>query len=246
MQRYFLLEQLDGDEFQIPKTADIYQHFGKVLRATVGSEAEFVDNQQRLVVAKVTAIDPQEIKLTVVRDLVQTVELPVRVTIVVSPIKNDRSDWLVQKATELGVDRIVFTQMNRSVVSWQKQAAKKQVRLGKIALAAAQQAHRLKVPTIELCKPEQALALTKDLGLVAWEEAAKTGESSQLVQQLTKAQADAEIVIWFGPEGGLSEQEIAQLTARDYLPVGLGPRILRAETAPLYALAGISLLKELQ
>lgn len=246
MQRYFLNQMLDTNQFELVKDTDTYQHFGRVLRAKIGSQAEFVDQQQRLVVAKVDSIDAEKMALTIVKELNQQVELPVAVTLVVSPLKNDRSDWLVQKATELGVSRIVFTRMARSVVDWQKQAAKKQARLEKIALAAAQQSHRLVVPKIDLLKVEQALQIKADMALVAWEESAKEGESSRFVQEISTLKIGQSLCLWFGPEGGLSSGEIQHLAQAGYKPVGLGPRILRAETAPIYALSGISVLTELQ
>ncbi|CAH1852133.1 RsmE family RNA methyltransferase [Convivina praedatoris] len=246
MQRYFLNQTLDTNQFELVKDSDTYQHFGRVLRAKVGSQAEFVDQQQRLVIAKVDSIDSEKMTLTIVKELNQQVELSVAVTLVVSPLKNDRSDWLVQKATELGVSRIVFTSMARSVVNWEKQAAKKQARLEKIALAAAQQSHRLVVPKIDLLKLEQTFQIKSDIALVAWEESAKEGEASRFVQEVSTLKSGQSLCLWFGPEGGLSSDEIKQLSQADYKPVGLGPRILRAETAPIYALSGISVLTELQ
>ncbi|MDF7626629.1 RsmE family RNA methyltransferase [Lactobacillaceae bacterium L1_55_11] len=245
MQRYFL-DQMLADEVSLPADGDTYQHLARVLRAKVGQQVELVSADQKLYLAQVKEVDANGLTLSVLEEIPAQVELPIRVTLVVSPVKNDRNDWLVQKATEMGADRIVFTDMARTVAAWKPSVqAKKLARMGKIAKAAAEQSHRLKVPAIDYLKTDEAINLNKDLGLVAWEEVAKAGEDGQLYQRLNQCQAGQELVAWFGPEGGLTEKEINALTAHGFAKVGLGPRILRAETAPLYFLAAVSLLSEL-
>ena len=76
--------------------------------------------------------------------------------------------------------------------------------------------------------------------LVAWEESAKQGETSALAQVLTKLTAGEQVVAIFGPEGGLTTGEVERMQAAGVVPVGLGPRILRTETAPLYFLSAVS------
>ena len=149
MQRYFLENLINSDHITLTKNQDVFKHFGKVLRARVGSQAEFVSVDLKVVIGEVIAIDEAKITLAVKSRLDSDVELPLNVTIIVSPLKNDRSDWLVQKATELGVNRIVFAEMTRTVADWKKQEAKKAVRLQKIAQSAAEQSHRLLVPQIQ-------------------------------------------------------------------------------------------------
>ncbi|MDF2536332.1 MAG: rRNA ((1498)-N(3))-methyltransferase, partial [Bacillales bacterium] len=79
-----------------------------------------------------------------------------------------------------------------------------------------------------------------DIKLVAYEESARNGEQSTLAVSLKSCKAGQKILFVFGPEGGLDTQEIDQLVASGFKPCGLGPRILRAETAPLYVLSAIS------
>ncbi|HEY4400037.1 MAG TPA: 16S rRNA (uracil(1498)-N(3))-methyltransferase [Lactobacillaceae bacterium] len=248
MQRYFLADKIEfqvGDTFVLPAEDANFHHFARVLRAKVGSKAEFV-SAGHLAVAEVTRIDAQTMDLAVI-DVpnIPNVELPFRVTVVVSPLKNDRSDWFVQKATELGVNQIIFTKMTRTVADWTKQQAKKQSRLEKIVQGAAEQAHRLAIPTVRFATWQAVQSLPKTAGLVAWEESARAGEQAQLVQTTKSLQAGDELVLVFGPEGGLTDAEIADLQAADFKAAGLGPRILRAETAPLYALSAVSVLAEL-
>ena len=244
MQRYFLKQPI-ADDIVLTSDQDVFKHFGKVLRARVGSQAEFVSQDQAVVVGEVVAITPTEMTLKVVSRLMENVELPAQVTVIVSPLKNDRSDWFVQKATELGVHRIIFTTMTRTVADWRKQQLKKATRLEKIAQAAAEQSHRLMIPTIDFLSWSEVLSLPKQAGIVAWEESAREGEVGTLVQVVKPLPTGAELALVFGPEGGLTADEVADLSAHGFKPAGLGPRILRAETAPLYALSAISVLKEL-
>lgn len=244
MQRYFLKQPI-ADDIVLTAEQDVFKHFGKVLRARVGSQAEFVSQDQEVVVGEVVAITPTEMTLKVVSRLTENVELPVQVTVIVSPLKNDRSDWFVQKATELGVHRIIFTTMTRTVADWRKQQLKKAMRLEKIAQAAAEQSHRLMIPTIDFLSWSEVLSLPKQAGIVAWEESAREGEVGTLVQVVKPLPAEASLALVFGPEGGLTADEVVALSTHGFKPAGLGPRILRAETAPLYALSAISFLKEL-
>ena len=81
--------------------------------------------------------------------------------------------------------------------------------------------------------------------VVAYEESAKEGVAAALIQSLTGLEAGCKLLFIFGPEGGLSPAEIESFTAKGAVLAGLGPRILRAETAPLYALSAVSVVTEL-
>ncbi|WP_152159493.1 RsmE family RNA methyltransferase, partial [Streptococcus pneumoniae] len=82
--------------------------------------------------------------------------------------------------------------------------------------------------------------------IVAYEESAKEGEAAALLQAVTGLETGAKLLFIFGPEGGLSPAEIESFEAKGAVLAGLGPRILRAETAPLYALSALSVLVELE
>jgi len=84
-----------------------------------------------------------------------------------------------------------------------------------------------------------------DQGVVAWEESAKQGESGQLVQTLSRMQAGQRLLAIFGPEGGLTTTEVSDLAQAGVVAAGLGPRIMRAETAPMYLLSAVSFSQEL-
>lgn len=244
MQRYFLNEMPTGNEFRLPE--EVAHHFITVLRSREGAQAEFVlPNQHEVIVAKIVRFEAEQAIMTVISRQETSVELPVDTTIVIGLSKGDKPEMVVQKATELGAHHIVVVETAWSVVHWGQKATKKLVRLNKIAAAAAEQAHRLRIPDVTYESSLDGLMIDATVKLVAWEESAKQGETGELVRQLNRLQPDDSVCFLFGPEGGLSPQEIDVLVGQGFVPAGLGPRILRAETAPLYALSVLSYVLEL-
>lgn len=247
MQRYFIKGEIIQEKQIIEMDAEQSHHIRKVLRMQIGERIEIVDSAKRLYIAEVIELMPVTIQLQ--QELQQQVELPIEVTILVGLSKGEKLDWIVQKATEMGVHTIIPVIMKRNMVKWTSdKAAKKVERLQKIASEAAEQAHRLQIPMItNLLTVEEAIqvASNRTAALVAFEEVAKQGERAQLVETLQQLQAGDSLAIFFGPEGGLEEQEIQKMQLAGIKACALGPRILRAETAPLYALAAISYQSEL-
>lgn len=133
----------------------------------------------------------------------------------------------------------------RSIVKWDdKKGEKKTERLQKIALEAAEQSHRTHVPVIENPISFKQLVATVnqyDAVFIADEEDAKQSERTKFADKLRALAGEAtSILCIFGPEGGIARSESEALLAAGAQTMSLGPRILRAETAPLYALAAIS------
>ena len=151
---------------------------------------------------------------------------------------NERMDWLVEKATELGVASITPLVAERSVLKLKgERAEKKLAHWQGVAVVAAEQCGRNRVPTVH---PAVTLA--------EWVKKAPPGERWVLslsagTQPLAQVQGPAEglrmtpVTVLSGPEGGLSPTEEAAALAAGFAPVSLGPRVLRAETAPLAVLA---------
>lgn len=247
MQRYFLEEDLAvNSQFSLP--ADIAHHFVTVLRAKVGSKAEFVlADRKHVALAEVVSIEADKTEMVVLDLAAPQVELPVDVTMIVGLTKGDKPELVAQKATELGVNHLIFVETAWSVTHWGSKASKKVARLLKIAEAAAEQSHRLITPTVTYLSDLQELSLPADMQkIVAWEESAKVGEATHLAQTLAKLKTGEKIAFLVGPEGGLKESELAYLEMVGFKAAGLGPRILRAETAPLYLLSALSYALELE
>ncbi len=149
---------------------------------------------------------------------------------------NERMDWLVEKATELGVTSITPLTAERSVLKLKgERADKKRAHWQAVAVAAAEQCGRNRVPTIhEACSLSEWLAQPTADGQRC---VLSLAEGTQALA--TATQGEAALVVLSGPEGGLSPAEEAQALSAGFTPVTLGPRVLRAETAPLAVLAAI-------
>ncbi|MTV81268.1 16S rRNA (uracil(1498)-N(3))-methyltransferase [Secundilactobacillus folii] len=244
MQRYFVKPILKtGMTFDLDDNTA--KHWLQVMRGEPGDEAEFVDGQEDLYLGRLN----EDHRVQVEKALETYVELPVQVTIISGLPKQEKAEWIVQKATEMGADTVCFFGADWSVAKWQpNKVGKKLTRLQKIAQGAAEQAHRTHIPSVHFFTTlKQALSeLSADHLVVAYEEAAKQGEQAKLVQLLHQVQPGESIAAVFGPEGGISPAEVQLLSEHHATVAGLGPRILRTETAPLYFLAAVSTMLELQ
>jgi len=249
MQRYFLTHEITttpGQTFTF--SGEAVHHWLKVMRAQTGAQAEFVTTEQAVVIGELLQADAQTATVKVVTVTTPKVELPVPVIIACGISKGDKTEQIVQRGTELGAAEFVFFDSQYAVAKWApNKRARKLARLAKIAQSAAEQSHRTVVPTVSYQADLTSLvtAVSYTAGVVAWEESAKQGESQQLVQTLRQLQDGQRLLAIFGPEGGLTPTEVTDLQAAGIKAAGLGPRIMRAETAPLYLLSAVSFWREL-
>lgn len=165
-------------------------------------------------------------------------------TVAFAPVKGDRPEWVVQKLTELGIDRVVPLVAERSVVRWEGERAERAVaRLRRVAREAAAQCRRVWLPDVTGVRPVADLADLADVagpaGIVGPAGAPGPAGSVALAQQGGGPPAAGTTTLAVGPEGGWAPGELAM-----GLPtVGLGPWVLRAETA---AVAGASVMAALR
>ena len=251
MQRYFMLKDFSEiDEQAIEITGEIFHHMSRVMRMKTGQQAYLVFDKQQVVKAEVTELFDEHLLMKVVEKMTASTELPVEVTLFCGFPKGDKLELITQKTTELGAHHLVGFPSKTSIVKWNaKKRQQKQERLTKIAQEAAEQSHRSLSPTVLLLENfSEMLSLLADYDhvLVAFEEAAKEGERAQLVQTLETIQAGERIAFIFGPEGGITPKEIEQFKEKGAKVCALGPRILRTETAPFYALSALSYQLELK
>lgn len=162
-------------------------------------------------------------------------ESPLDLTLAVAPLKADKLDWVVEKATEIGVTRIVLFASRHCLV---EPSTHRLERWQHIAVAAAKQCGRSVVP--EMHGPlalHEALRREADIKLLFWEaEEPSRGQLPRVVPR------PASVLAVVGPEGGFSAEEVAAARAAEARVVGLGPRILRAETAAIVAASSCQLL----
>ncbi|HFI2438745.1 TPA: 16S rRNA (uracil(1498)-N(3))-methyltransferase [Streptococcus suis] len=246
MQQYFVNGRAPQGIFQI-SDKDTAKHMFSVMRLQADDQTVLVfdDGIKRL--ARV--VDSQSQSVEIIEKLADNVELPVSVTIAMGFPKGDKLEFVAQKATELGMAALWAFPADWSVVKWDgKKLGKKAEKLEKIAQGAAEQSKRNRIPAIRLFEKKSdflAQLAGFDQIILAYEEAAKEGEQANLVKILSGLEAGQSVLVIVGPEGGVSPEEVAAFEGAGAVKTGLGPRILRAETAPLYALSAISYATEL-
>ncbi|WP_079509803.1 16S rRNA (uracil(1498)-N(3))-methyltransferase [Mesobacillus jeotgali] len=242
MQRYFIEEQVNPEQFNI--TGDDYHHIARVMRMSAGDEIFCVTPTGKSAICQIAEITDEMVVANVVKWEEGNKELPVHVVIASGLPKGDKLELIIQKGTELGAYEFVPFTASRSIVKWDsKKSAKKVERWQKISKEAAEQSHRNLIPSVqEPVSLKQLITSAKDYTykLIAYEEEARAGEASMLSATLSKMEAGESLLLVFGPEGGLTSEEVTLLCNNGFLACGLGPRILRTETAPLYALSAIS------
>ena len=246
MQQYFVNGRAPQGIFQI-KDKDTAKHMFSVMRLQADDQTVLVfdDGIKRL--ARV--VDSQSQSVEIIEELADNVELPVSVTIAMGFPKGDKLEFVAQKATELGMAALWAFPADWSVVKWDgKKLGKKAEKLEKIAQGAAEQSKRNRIPAVRLFEKKTdflAQLAGFDQIILAYEEAAKEGEQANLVKALSGLETGQSVLVIVGPEGGVSPEEVAAFEGAGAVKTGLGPRILRAETAPLYALSAISYATEL-
>ncbi len=243
LQRYFIPEN-NWDGKHVIITGEDAHHIVKVMRNTVGDLVICNHPSGKAGTAKITELNETEITLYIEEWLEESSELPVKATIVQGLPKGDKFELVLQKGTELGAYSFIPFQAERSVVKWDdKKAQKKLSRYQKIVKEASEQCHRNTIPHIKnrVTLP-QLVEESKnyDVCVIAYEEEAKTDVHHSFSKQLSQLKPGESILICIGPEGGFSPAEIHTLKEHAFVPVRLGRRILRTETAALYALASIS------
>jgi 16S rRNA (uracil1498-N3)-methyltransferase len=242
VQRYFVKQRANDNRFIIDE--EDRHHIVKVMRMQLGDQIICVDQDGKQAVCALAEITDTSVVADVVQWKEIASELPISITIASGLPKGDKLEWIIQKGTELGAHQFLPFSAARSVVKWdEKKAAKKIDRWQKIAKEAAEQSHRAFLPEVfNSISFKELLTKSKDFNykLVAFEEESRNGETAVFASTLRKMNKGDSLLLVFGPEGGLTDEEVQQLKYNDFEVCGLGPRILRTETAPLYTLAAIS------
>lgn len=234
---------LPPDQIRAPEvvlTEQDANHVARVLRMRPGDTLFVLDGLGSLYHVRLTEVDRREARGEILSREAATGELPVPVTLVQGMPKGEKFDWILQKATELGIDRIVPVVTERSVVRLSADRSQDKVRRWQaIAREAAEQCERAKVPVVhapvELATWLQEPATEGVRRLACLERHG----GLPLVRALEGDRPRGyEIVV--GPEGGFSPAEAERLLASGAQNVSLGGRILRTETASLMAVAVIA------
>lgn len=243
MQRYFIPEH-DWNSDKVFITEDNAHHIIRVMRKKIGDEIICNHPNGEAAICTITQLTKAEVHTKITKWLEDNAELPVQVTIAQGLPKGNKLELIFQKGTELGADEFWLFQADRSIAKWeQKKAVQKIKRYEKIIKEASEQCHRNIVPNLkETGTIEELLEDSRHyhLRLFAYEEEARTNAYSLLSDALQTGKPNDKIIVFIGPEGGFSNEEVELLKANKCKPVRLGRRILRTETASMYLLASIS------
>lgn len=207
----------------------------QVLRLQPGDGCTLFDGRGGEYAATIARMGRSDVTVTVGAHQPREVEAAVAVTLALGMPANDRMDWLVEKATELGVAAIQPLQTQRSVLRLDgERARRKQAHWQAIAIAACEQCGRNRVPPVGAVQ-----------GLAAW-LATRPAPGWVLslrpdAQPLATLRGAGAVTLLSGPEGGLAPEEEDAARTAGWRALSLGPRTLRAETAPLAALAALTL-----
>lgn len=244
MHRFFIKkDQIDRDEIWI-RGGDV-NHIKNVLRMKKGDRVFLSCENDLEYECSLEAFSEDSIRAKILDIHGMETELKTELVLYQGLPKGDKMEWIIQKAVELGVSRIVPVRMKRCVVKLDdKKAEKKVKRWNAIALSAAKQARRGRIPQVsDIVSYDAAVQEASDLDmlLVPYEEARGMEESRKLLRE---GRGKKSIGIMIGPEGGFDEEEVARVREAGGRIMTLGKRILRTETAGMAVLSILMFLLE--
>jgi 16S rRNA (uracil1498-N3)-methyltransferase len=236
--RRWIADTWNSTRTQASLTGDQAQHLARVLRAQPGQIFDVVADGF-LHRAEVASVQEDEVVFTLHEEHEAEAALDVRLLLAV--FKFDHMEWAIEKATELGAARITPVLARRTEKHLAQAASKRVERWRRIVREASQQSRRTNVPEVDEPTPlKKALSeITEPVKLLL----AETEEENTLRAALEAAPQDAAIALAIGPEGGWTAEEMQLFRDHGWQHVTLGPRILRAETAAIAALAITSAMR---
>ena len=225
---------------KIKITGQDAHHLMHVMRAKAGQEVTVVDDEGSVALMEMTAFTAESVELTLKERLEGNTESPLELTLVQCLLKADKMDWVVQKAVELGADRICPVASQNCVVQYDsKKAEQRRQRWQKIADEAAKQCGRTKLLKVEpICSFKEWLAkssFSEENPLYFCYE----NEEQKILKESLRENKSLKATSLIGPEGGFTLEEAQATEEAGGKSVTLGPRILRAETAALASLSVI-------
>lgn len=239
MRRFFIEENAIADG-KATVTGNLFCHMARVLRLKIGTRVILSDGIGRRHVGIIEVIGKESISI----QLEESSSEPARpvgplITLYQGLPKGSKMEFILQKSTELGADAIVPFAAGRSVIRLPKERESERMeRWQKVVREAARQSNRTTIPHLVpvLNLTDLLATANQSVKLLLWEEE----KSNRLKSVLSSLPLPETVAVMVGPEGGMSAEEAAAATASGFIPVTLGTRILRTETA------GIALLAVLQ
>lgn len=211
------------------------KHIKTVLRSRIGEEIVLCDGEGVDYFGKIADME-FGVLIDILEQMPSVAEPKTKITLFQGLPKADKMEMIIQKCVELGVVRIVAVSTERCIVKLDKKEEKKLERWQKIAESAAKQSGRGIIPEIspKVLRFAEAIemAASMDGAIIPYEK-----EENRGLKEFTNECSGEQIAVFIGPEGGFSEQEIALALEKNVLPITLGKRILRTETAGMTTVA---------
>lgn len=233
MQRFFAeSSQIHFEDRRIELGAADRNHMKNVLRLKPGEVVWVSDGGAKEYCCAVHSYTDESVILTIQYVQEPSYELPGRIILYQGLPKADKMEYVIQKAVELGAAQVAVVQMKRCVAKLEE--GKKEKKIGRwqmVAESAARQSRRLKIPKVgPVLTMEEALkdASTLDVILIPYELEQGMDRTREVIGAIQPGQS---VGIFIGPEGGFDEEEIAKAVEAGAVPISLGRRILRTETA---------------
>jgi 16S rRNA (uracil1498-N3)-methyltransferase len=228
--RRFFVDQIQQGRARI--VGEEAHHLSRVLRVERGQKYEISDNRA-VWLAEVEDARKDLVSFTLIEP-VAPAEPPVRVTLLAALVRFERFEDLIEKTTELGVERIIPVVAERSEKGLELAAEKRMARWRRVAREASEQSRRVRLP--ELCLPQRlSQALTRPAACRLFLDEAAT---HPILSALPDARStEDEVAVLVGPEGGWTDRERTTITSAGWSAVSLGPAILKTDTAAMSALA---------
>jgi len=215
---------------------DAAHHLGHVLRAHSGQFYELSDGSAAWL-ARIDSVARNRVEFALLEQL-PTLQPVVDITLLLAVVKFDAFEWAIEKATELGVNRIVPLAAARSEKGLLAAAAKRSQRWERILLESSQQSRRLRLPQLEdLAKPTQGFAAQTAECRLMFSERSDAPSIRNTLGYANQAKVAVTAALAIGPEGGWTDDELAAARAAGFQEASLGQLILRTETAVISALA---------
>jgi 16S rRNA (uracil1498-N3)-methyltransferase len=236
--RRFFVEEIRESDGTCSITGSEAKHITKVLRMKTGDRFVLMDSKGSRFQVTIESATPREVKVVLGKPIAKPPPSPVQIMLCQALLKSRQMDYLIQKTSELGVDRILPFSSERTVIPLRKDRTLSKLRHWReIAQNSAKQADRDIPVELETFSPFKKLT-TKEkwkdaLKVILWEQ-----ERSQDLKSLLKAFSPVKkFVGMVGPEGGFTQEEIGIASDAGFVPVTLGNRILRSETAAITMVA---------
>ncbi|MBQ3116091.1 MAG: 16S rRNA (uracil(1498)-N(3))-methyltransferase [Clostridia bacterium] len=243
MYNFFIDKENIDKNLRYVKGSD-YNHIKNVLRMKEG-DTVLVSCLNKSDLCKIVSFNEDLVLLEVVEENYNDTSLPIKVCLFQGLPKSDKLELIIQKAVELGADKIIPVQMARSIVKIDKKKDNKTARYNAIAESAGKQSKRNSIT--EVLPPmtfSQSLSLLSALDLIIVPYECEDGMQSTL-SALKEIKSGMKVGVFIGPEGGFDDKEIDALKERGAKIVSLGKRILRTETAAITALSMLMLYAEI-